>query len=179
MKSDFVFALLLVLALSPTAHAEESLASRNLMGGRLTMLVPTSFKLLTDAEKRVKYPGANAPADVLSSADTTANIAFDHKPLAFKPEEVPKLEPAVRAQLAGAKVNSAGMRKLGSTDFLLFDADTPAPDGTIHNLLAFASVDDRLFVVSYNCLVSRDPACGELGKKLIDSIVVNPKPAAH
>jgi hypothetical protein len=179
MKSNFVFPLILVLAVSTTAQAAESLASRNLMGGRLTMLVPTSFRLLTDAEKRAKYPGANAPASVLSSADTTVNIAFDHKPIAFKPEDISKLEQDVRAKLAAGALNSAGRKKLGGTDFVVFGTDTDAPDGTISNLMAFASVDDRLFVVSYNCLVSRDPACGDLGKKLIDSIVVNPKPAAH
>lgn len=160
------------------AFADEQLQSRKLLEGKVTILVPSAFKLLSDVDKRVKYPGRNAPAYVLSSVDGTVNIAFDVKQLPTKPEDLPKIEAPMRQQFAGAKMNSSGIRKVNGNDLLVFDMDTPAADGTIRNLMVMTSLEGNLLVVSYNCLISRDPGCGALGNQLIGSIVLMPKPAA-
>jgi hypothetical protein len=125
-------------------------------------------------KKREKYPGANAPAYVLSNPDGTVNIVFDQKRVALKPEEISKLEDPMRAQFSGLKINSGGVRELNGVEFLVFDMETPGPEGNIRNVMAFTSLEGRLLAVSYNCQPSRDPECGALGNKLIESIVLAP-----
>ena len=164
--------------LAELAIGNGQLQPRKLLDGKITMRVPNGFNFLTESAKREKYPGANAPAYVLSNFDGTINIAFDHKQIAMKPEEVRKLEQPMRAQFSSAKINSAGVRKLNGVEFLIFDIETPGPDGAIRNVMAFTSLESRMLVVSYNCLPSRDAKCGELGARLIESIVLAPKPAA-
>lgn len=179
MRSISKIVLFAVVLAANHAMADESVAKQTLLNGRISMLVPTGFASLSDAAKREKYPGANAPANVLSNSDGSTNLAFDQKEVQFRPEDIVHLEAALRSQFVGAKINSGGVRKLNGMDFLVFDVDTPAPDGTIRNIMAFTSLDNRLLAISYNCTVSRDKTCGELGHRIIDSIVVNSQPAAH
>jgi hypothetical protein len=156
------------------AYCADQLQSRKLLDGKVTMLIPSGFGFLSESKKREKYPGANAPAYVLSNLDGTVNIAFDHKKVAMKPEEVSKLEDPMRAQFSALKVHSGGIRKLNGVEFLVFDMETPGPEGAIRNVMAFASLEGRLLAVSYNCLPSRNPDCGKLGHRLIESIVLAP-----
>jgi hypothetical protein len=175
MRSNWVIAVtLLSMLLSARTYGADQLQSRKLLDGKVTMLIPTGFGFLAESKKREKYPGANAPAHVLSNLDGTVNIAFDHKRAAMKAEEVSKLEDPMRAQFSGLKIHSGGVRKLNGVEFLVFDMETPAPDGNIRNVMAFTSLEGRLLVVSYNCQPSRDLECGALGNKLIDSIVLAP-----
>jgi hypothetical protein len=175
MKSNWVItAALLSMLLSAPIYCADQLQSRKLLDGKVTMLIPPGFGFLSESKKREKYPGANAPAYVLSNFDGTVNIVFDHKKVALKPEEVSKLEDPMRTQFSGLKINSGGVRKLNGVEFLVFDMDTPGPEGNIRNVMAFTSLEGRLLAVSYNCQPSKDPECGALGNKLINSIVLAP-----
>ena len=97
MRTKLTVAALLLLV--SAAAAEEALESRSLLDGKVTMQVPASFKPMTDEHRKVKYPGANAPAVVMTDATTTVNVALDHKPVKLTPAQVKDLEPAMRQQL--------------------------------------------------------------------------------
>lgn len=156
-----------VSALTEAATALETLA---LLNGRVTMSVPAGFAKMGDADRQVKYPGANAPSVVLTNSSGDVNIALDRKPVAIRLEELKDLEPVIKKQMAGAKINSSGIRKINGHDFLVIDMDTRAIDATIRNVMAMTSDGGRLLVISYNCPVSKDASCGVLGTQLIDSI---------
>ena len=154
------------------AVASEEFELRELLDGKITMQLPTEFTTMSDEVRKVKYPGANAPSVVMTDATTTVNVALDHKPVNITPAQVKDLEPALRQQLASARINSGGLQTLNGHEFLVMDFDTPAQDGIIRNVMAMTSLDDRLLVVSYNCMLNRHPDCGALGTQLIESIRV-------
>lgn len=138
------------------------------------MLVPPGLIMMSDADKREKYPGEHAPAYVLTNEDWSVNIAFDHKKIPMKPGEAGELEAPLRKQMAGAKINGSGVRKLNGVEFLVIDADIRPDDLTVHNLIAVTSLEGRMLVISYNCILDIDPKCGALGPQLIESIVLTP-----
>lgn len=175
MKPNWLIAAtLLSMFLSARTYCVDQLKSRRLLDGKITMLVPPGFSFLSESKRREKYPGPNAPAYALSSFDGTVNIVFDHKRAALKPEEVRKLEDSMRGQFSAVKINAYGVRKLNGVEFLVIDMETPAPDGNTRNVMALTSLEGRLLAVSYNCLPTRDPKCGALGNRLIESIVLLP-----
>jgi len=177
MKTTLLTALMLVSV--AVAQAAEPLQSRVLLDGKVTMLVPNGLALMSDADKRERYPGRNAPAYVLTNDDWSVNIAFDHKQLSMKPTEVGELEGPMRQQLAGAKINASGVRKINGADFLVIDADVNmADDAKLHNLIAVTSLEGRMLVISYNCLLNFDAACGAIGPQLVGSIVLKPQAIA-
>jgi hypothetical protein len=161
------------VALSTTLHAADALGSRTFLDGKLSMQVPITFVPMDAATKRAKYPGANAPAYVLTNGDGSTNIAFDHKQVAVSPDEIPKLEAPMREQFSGMKINSSGTRQVNGTSFLMFDFDSPSPEGDIRNLLLMSSLEGRLLVISYNCLPARNASCASMGRQLIESISIS------
>jgi hypothetical protein len=169
-------ALAFLIAAGPAA-AEEALESRSLMEGKVTIQVPASFTPMSDEHRKLKYPGANAPALVLTDESSTVNIAIDQKPMAIAPNQIKELEAPMRQQFASAKLNSSGMRSINGNDFLVIDVDVPLTDGTNHNHIAITSLEGRMLIISYNCMLSRDANCGALGNRVIESIRLNAKPA--
>jgi hypothetical protein len=165
-----------VMVSMPMAQATEPLQSRLLLDGKVTMLVPQNLKFMSDADKRERYPGRNAPAYVLTNEDWSVNLAFDLKQVPMKPAEVGELEKPMLKQLSGAKINSSAVRKINGVDFLVIDADMDMPDDArLHNLITVTSLEGRMLVISYNCLLNFDPACASIGPKMMQSIVLKPK----
>jgi hypothetical protein len=157
------------------ARAAEPLQSRVLLDGKVTMLVPQNLTFMSEADKRERYPGRNAPAYVLTNEDWSVNLAFDHKQVPMKPTQVGELEKPMFQQLSGAKINSSGVRKVNGIDFLVIDADMDMPDeARLHNLITVTSLEGRMLVISYNCLLNFDPACAGVGPRMMQSIVLTP-----
>lgn len=173
-------ALLSILLCSalPPAHADAQLKPWVLLGGRVTMLVPQGMALMSDSDKAEKYTNPEPPAYVLSTEDWLVNITFDLKKIPMKPAEVRENEQMLRQAFPGAKINSSGVKKLNGADFVVVDLDADVPDGTVHMLVAMTSLENRMLLISYNCMLDVDPACGEIGPRLIESIVLKPRTPA-
>lgn len=161
-----------LIAFAAAVAAGEKLVVRELLDGKVSMLLPADFTPLPEKYRKLKYPGAHAPTVVMSDESTTVNVALDHKLERLETEHLKELEAEMRQRLKSARFNSAGLRKLSGREFLVMDFDTAARDGTIRNILAMTSLDHRLLGISYNCMVDRDPDCGKLGTRLIESIRV-------
>jgi len=161
-----------------TAQEKAPLKPWNLLGGRVSILAPSAMAMMSDSDKAEKYTAAEPPAYVLTNDDWTLNITFDLKKIPMKPEEVRANEEGMRKALSAGKINSSGVKKLNGLEFVMIDVDSEAEDATIHNLIAMTSLDDRMLLISYNCVLDSDPKCGEIGPRIIESIVIRPKPAA-
>jgi hypothetical protein len=172
-------ALFVSFALALPALAQEKLELRQLIDDRVTMLVPGNFMPLEEKYRLLKYPGAGAPNFVLSDETTRFNLAAELKSAPMPPEALPELAKAIPAKLSQAKFHSAGMRTLNGHEFAVFDMDTPAEDGTIRNIMAMTSLDGKLLVISYNCLISTDAGCDLIGRKIIESIKLTQPEAAE
>ena len=162
--------LVVLLLLASAAAAGQAAESRSLLDGKVTLLVPAGFAPMSDEQRKLKYPGDNAPALVLTDESTTVNIALDHKAIAFPPEALKDAVEPMRQQFASAKLNDAGLRTINGHEFLVVDVVVTLPDGPNQNHIALTSFEGRILVISYNCMLDRDPQCGEFGKRVIDSI---------
>jgi hypothetical protein len=161
------------------AQAAEPLQSRELLDGKVTMLVPAGLQPMSDAAKKERYPGRNAPAYVLTNADSSVNVAFDHKQMPIEPGRIGDLEAPIRQQMSSSRINSTGVRRINGADILVIDVDVDLPDGgKLHNLLTMTSYQGRLLAITYNCLLDHDPGCAALGPKMIESIRLRPVAAA-
>jgi hypothetical protein len=165
-------------ALSP-AHADDQLKPWVLLGGRVTMLVPQGMALMSESDKAEKYTNPEPPAYVLSTEDWLVNITFDLKKIPLKPQEVRENEKPMRQTFSRSKINSSSVRKINGVEFVILNVDIAAGDATVHNLMAMTSLDDRMLLISYNCVLDVDPACGEIGPRIIESIVLKPSAPAQ
>jgi hypothetical protein len=116
---------------------------------------------------------------VLSTEDWLVNITFDLKKIPLKPQEVRENEKPMRQTFSRSKINSSSVRKINGVEFVILNVDIAAGDATVHNLMAMTSLDDRMLLISYNCVLDVDPACGEIGPRIIESIVLKPSAPAQ
>lgn len=72
-------------------------------------------------------------------------------------------------QLEGFKSEEAA---LNGVKFVLYEFVSPAVDTNIYNHMAVSSVDGRLFIVTFNCVVRLRDEWEPIGKKIIQSITV-------
>jgi len=173
-----IFALVAALSIGTALAADEELKPRTLLDGKVTMLVPASFTVMSDGDRTTKYPGTNRPALVLTDATTTVNIAFGVQPMEMRPEQLRRYLEAARHNLPtheGVTLNSSGIRTIHGREFMVVDMDTANSDGVARNIMAMTPFSGHALLVSYNCMVSRDAECGALGLRLIESIKVSGK----
>lgn len=177
MKSLSLFAGF--IASVTLAHAADALQPRTLLDGNVTMLVPAGLQPMSEAARKEKYPGRNAPSSVLTNADASVNVAFDHKQMPFTPEQIVALEGPMRERMSSGKINYIGMKKINGADILVIDVDMVLPDGgQLHNHMAMTSYEGRMLVITYNCLLNLDAACAAVGARVIESINLKPVAAA-
>ena len=152
------------------AIAAEALEAREFLGGKLSMLVPASFKVMSDEMRRSKYSGDKPPTLVLTDKSNSTDITFHHTPAKMTLEALPEFGSALRQAYPDAKFHSSGSRTINGSEFFKIDLETQSPDGRVRSVVAITAMQGRLLLVSYNCLVSREPKCWHLGHQLIESI---------
>ncbi len=141
-----LFMLAAVLLAAPTQAAEPQ--RRSLLDGRVSMLVPVDFKPMSKDLIGRKYPAGSAPNYVLTSDDTTVNIAYDVKPLDVRPDQMNEVLASLRQQLTYGKLQSSGVRKINGTEFAVMEFDVTVGDGNIRNVMAMSSLGGKLLAIS-------------------------------
>lgn len=174
------FAVAVVFA--PVLHAEEELERREFLDGRVSMLVPMGFGLMSEEMLQIKYPNDNRPSIVLSDSRGTVNVAMDHKSVSVEPTQIAgvysTLERTFKNLYPSATWNRSEVVVVGGRTWAVLDLFTPAIDGEIRNIMMVTSLEGRLLVISFNCTRDLNEKWGLTGEKVMNSIVLSPKSAA-
>jgi hypothetical protein len=161
---------------SAVAAGAEELARRELLDGRVSLLVPTSFELMSDEHLRTKYPSENRPAFVLTDASGLVNVAAGHTNFAISPEQLVAahrgIEQSVRSQVPSAVWHRSEVLSKNGQPYLLLAHRSPGIDYDVENIMYVASVDGRLLTISFNCPANGEQQWLQHGQDIIDSIVV-------
>jgi hypothetical protein len=160
-----------------TVSAEApALERRRVLGNRLTLLVPTTFSLMSDDLRTRKYPSTNRPDFVLSNAGTTVNVAVGHRPERLPVTAVREAHKAIETTFRNLYPSATWYRselvRLHGREWFLLDLRTPAADTEIRNIIVGTSLDDRLLLVSFNATRQLEDEWVPIGNRIIQSIVV-------
>lgn len=171
-----LFAVLGAVLASADAAAGEQLARRDILEGRVSLLLPTSFERMPDERLRAKYPSAHRPAFVFTDATGAVKVAARHSGLAITPQELVQvqrdIEHSVQTQApATVWLQSEALSKDGHS-YLLLAYQSPGVDADVQNIMYVASVDGRLLTISFNCPVKGVEQWLHHGQEIIESIVV-------
>lgn len=167
--------VLAIALLAPAgAVAAERMQSHTLLDGKVTLLIPADFKQHVDDPEDAAI-AADDPAVAFANADETAVLAVAHDPrMPLKPAMLDTLKSALEVQFTYTKKLYSGIRKINGFDFVVYEAEIPAPDELFYMIVAQASYADHMFNVSYQCSSSKDSACAARGKQVVESIRLAP-----
>jgi hypothetical protein len=149
--------LLLAVSLRLTALAQEPrLETRQLLGGRVELLVPAGFTTMTREMIQVKYPNRKPPQFALSDERAATNVALTWSETKATQATMPSFETYLYSSTQKAQPQAVwydhGLQTIGGRQVAFMEMLTPVPDGQVYNLLFFTDVDGRLLIITFNCL---------------------------
>jgi hypothetical protein len=152
---------------------EPELTPRSVLNDTVVILVPKEFELMSEDMARLKYPSENRPRIVFTNYDGTVNVTV--KPTDQRMTQdailvtVISLQAALKSSYPSQTVRS-GLAEVGGREVFLVDMHTPALDTEIRNLIAGASVQDRLVMFSFNVTRELEAEWVDVGKHILTSI---------
>jgi hypothetical protein len=144
---------LLVGGAHPQAETIQ-LETRNLLDGKIQMLIPTHFGPMSEELIRAKYPGERRPTFVLSDERGTVNITVNHTSSVMSSKDLDEAHRAFdrmfRNQYPSATWYRSERTTLNGQECFILELLTPATDTEIHNIIVVSSLESRMLLISTN-----------------------------
>lgn len=150
------------------------------LGGKISILAPSSFGWMRQAMIQKKYPrSSNPPKEVLSNEHGSVNVAFSSSMSGVDFSEYEQFKQFL-AQIFNAQFGNKvewirnEIEMIGSQKFIVLEMLTPALDSKIYNLMVFTTSKDQkenLFV-SFNCIESARGRWQDIAYQIKGSIVI-------
>jgi hypothetical protein len=174
MRFKFLL-LLLLLALAIDVNAQK-LVSKQLLDGKVTMMVPKDFVLMDDSVMKIKYPHERRPKVVYTDARGTVNVALNHTENKASQSEIENLLRATKQMFTNAQCASDwlnyGVKTINGRTFGYLEMITPAIDTRIYNLMFFTDIDNRAAIFSFNCTENYMEEWKDDAHAIMQSVVV-------
>lgn len=172
MKSCFF--LMLVLFSSFSLSAE--LITKNVLNGRVSLLIPQQFTQMPDDILEIKYPSSRRPTEVLSDDSGSISLAFNHTNTVMESSDIPEFHRAISKMFHNLYPSAKWFRdeiiERNGRKFIVLELITPAMDTEIHNIMYGTSVDGRLLFIAFNTTIEQSKEWLPIGKKVMESLTI-------
>lgn len=171
-----IFCILLGCWILFAEPVNTDLEKQSILDGKVEILLPTNFDIMSEEMARVKYPSDRRPTLIYTEETGSINIAFNHIASAASQQQIEayknnfvatfgKLYPS--AEWKGSGVKEINGRKVGYLEFI-----TPAIDTKVYNLIFFTDLEAKLLMCTFNCVVEKQEEWVMPAKKIMDSITI-------
>jgi hypothetical protein len=128
--------------------------------GELYIEIPEDLKEIDEDKVKIKYPGANRPDYVYGTEDMGVNLCYSIKKVELKLSDLESYLKSTGAAIASrvgqSNVAQIEMDTVNSIPFAIIEFYSPTQtEGRIYNLMFTTSLNNRLTMISFNCLESR------------------------
>lgn len=129
------------------------LKKMKILGGRVSIIIPEVFKLMTKEIADMKYPSINRPDTIYTNTEANINLTVSHKDGPISDEDIPEAKDLIQQSVKRMFPNmlDSGSMKAGGKNIAYFDYISAALDTDIYNLMFFFSLDERIVISSFNC----------------------------
>jgi hypothetical protein len=176
-RSGWMVAILLCM---PVTQAAE-LVRKDVLDGKVSMMLPPSFELMSEDMRRLKYLGDPRPPVVYTDPKGTVNVAINHSTIKIPETSMASAKAALEGSLKAQSPNATWLKSEAVTTkartVIRYDFRNPAADTTIRNIMYGASVDGALLLITFTCAAADEAEWAETGKSIIDSIEIRATPA--
>jgi hypothetical protein len=181
------FWLLLLFSFSFMAiRAQSNLGSleRKEIGGKVSVLVPSTFVLLSDNEVAARYPSSRKPLAVYSNVNGTADFGINKGRTVWEDKDLELVKDFYKANMM-AFYNKVVMIKEGIVSSGNLKFAELVFIGSIESLgkgkarryvhVRYAVVKNRLYIAQFNCPASEQGLYSEMVEKMMKSIRISKK----
>lgn len=150
-----------------------SLQERTILSGKMGISLPTSFQPMNEGLLAIKYPvDGRRPTEVYSNENGSVNVAFNHTQNRVTVEELPQIKTVLEQQFNNPQVELLGseVKEINGREYILLEMITPAADARIYNLMFVTSLEERLFIGTFNCTEALRERWELVGREIVNSI---------
>lgn len=150
------------------------LKKMDLVTNKVEVAIPATFNKMSADMLKVKYPNANPPQLVYTNDKGSINIAFSHTANAIKDEQLPQAKDSLKGTIKAAAKEwyGDGIAKVDGKNVAYLEFLSEAPDSKIYNYMMLVSVDNKLAIISFNCLEKDKQDWQPIVKEIMNSIKV-------
>ena len=162
------------VGLTPTTAQE--LVLREFYDGNVTLLLPVSFRPMSEEMLRLKYPNQRRPSIVYTDPTGAVNVALNHTNDRIPKDAVSEahnvMEQSFRNLYPSATWNRSEVLVKNGRSYFIMDLRTPAIDTEVRNIMFGSSLDGRFLLVSFNCTRELEPYWEPYGQRIIESVTL-------
>jgi hypothetical protein len=146
----------------------------DLIANKLEIEIPITFDKMSEDVLQKKYPSTNPPQIAYTNDKTTINIAFSETLNAIKDEQIPQAKDSLKNAIkANAKAwYDDGALKVNGKNVAYLDFLSQAIDCKIYNHMMMMEVDNKLVIISFNCLEKDKQDWQPIAREIMNSIKV-------
>jgi len=169
--------MMVILSLLPCSgqDAVPSLEKKSVLGGKVEILIPSTFTVMEEDMLKLKYPMQNRPALVYTNEAGSINVAFSLTTSKAEEKDVPEIKETFvkvfKSMYKSAEWLGDGLVTINGKSVGFMELITPAVDTRIYNRIFFAECDGRILLCTFNCKESQVTEWAPVGKKIMDSLV--------
>jgi hypothetical protein len=160
--------------------AQTELARRTFLGGRVGMLVPRSFRILSPAEIRRAYLNRSPPDAAIIDKGHLFDIAIEHTAVPMEPgglsEFLDRLREGLPKRRPKARIIRLAMIRRDGRSFALAFLEKPGPSrfgsGRVDSDTVGTILSGRLLLIAFNSDVSKRAVWAAARDRMIRSIRV-------
>ncbi len=170
------FVILIGIVFSVMVQANDFVPIKAL-NGKVTIVTPKDFTPMSQESLEIKYPGSRRPTEVLSDKTTQVTLAFNYTNSQMSKAALVSSHTTLSKMFHNLYPSAEWIRdeviQQNGYPFIVLEVVTPAVDTQIHNIIYATSVDERFLLVSFNTTVEKAQEWLPLGKKMMESLVIN------
>jgi len=163
-----------VIALAETEVNGIKLVPKKFLDGRIEMLAPAGFTLMSDEMARLKYPTANRPSEIITNETGSVNLAFTYSKQLVAPGQLGQMHASMdrmfRTVQKTAEWHSSGLKSINGRQWLELDLTMQASDTRIRNMMYGTSSGGRAALIAFNVTVEEEPQWIEAAKTMVSSM---------
>lgn len=174
IRQVMALVVLAVMVASGPLHSEEvKLAPRSVLDGKVVLLVPASFEIMSEEMRRLKYPSERRPPIVFTNYEGSVNVSIkptEHRMVEATTESMRfALVRGYKANYPSSEIFSEPIVLGGRLGFFI-DFWVTAQDTDIRIWIVGISVEDRLVMISFNVTRKLEPEWMGVAEKIMASI---------
>ena len=166
--------LTVAFACSLLNAAEPTFSEKAELGGKVRLLIPKTFQLMSEEMLKIKYPTERRPNIVYTNESGSVNVALNYTKNRMPAGQLAafhkSMETALKKLHPSAEWFRSEVAKINGREFMVLELRTPAIDTEVRNIMLGTSVDDRLLLISFNVVKELEGEWLPAGNKIVESI---------
>jgi len=152
----------------------DSLVIKNVLNGKMKILIPSDFFLMDIEKKRAKYPFLNERTTIYSNREASVNISFDLTDHMGNEKDLPEIKKILDKQynISSIDFEKSEIQRINGKDFVLLEFVSNAIDTRVYNIMFLTISEGHIVMGAFNCTEMLRQKWESIGKEIIRGIQI-------